>query len=106
MAYFPKFLAVVVFLFASYNALGQVTTPLPSQQDRVFQGTLIEVDTNAKTLMAKGADNNEMMFHYTNNTEIIGSESTAQALAQKAGSTLSITYNVDEAGNIATRIEF
>jgi hypothetical protein len=107
MTRFFKVLAVLIGLAVGFsNAAAQVTTPSPSQQDRVFQGTLIEIDTAAKTLTAKAGDNTEMMFRYTDSTEIIGSDSSAQALTSKAGSGLNVTYNVNKGGNIATRIEF
>src|ERR1051325_3236747 len=107
MTQFSKVFAVLIgFAVGFSNAAAQVTTPSPSQQDRVFQGTLIEIDTAEKTLTAKAGDNTEMMFRYTDSTEIIGSDDSAQALARKAGSNLSVTYNVNRGSNVATRIEF
>jgi hypothetical protein len=105
--FFTLLAVLVILVVAISNAGAQVTTPVPSDQDRVFQGTLIGVDADAKILTAKGGgDNTEMTFRYTDNTEIIGSESSANALAQKAGSELSVTYNVKQGNNIATRIQF
>jgi hypothetical protein len=83
----------------------QITTPAPPEQDRMFQGKLIAVDTDAKILTAQGADYKEMTFRYSDNTEIIGAESITRDLPGKTGAELSITYNVDHGVNKATRIE-
>ncbi len=104
MTNISRLLLVAVLMVATYNA-AQITTPTPSAEDRVFQGTLLEIDSDSKTLTAKGADNKEIMFHYTENTEIVGSENGVQGLAGKSGSDLSVTYNVDQGTNKATRIE-
>jgi hypothetical protein len=63
------------------------------------------VDADAKTLTAKDAADKEMIFHYTDKTEIVGSEKTIQGLAAKSGAKLSITYKVEKGLNNATRIE-
>jgi len=66
---------------------------------------LIKVDSEAKTLTARDADNKEMMFHYTDKTEVAGSEKTIQGLAGKSGAKLNISYKVERGANNATRIE-
>jgi hypothetical protein len=97
---------LLAFVFATCCAFAQAATPLPPQQDQVFQGTLVAVDTDQKTIRAKGAGNKETMFYYTDDTEISGLESGgAQVLAQKSGSQVNITYKVDHGRNLATRIE-
>jgi hypothetical protein len=101
-----RLLLVVVLAVTSHTVAAQITTPVPASEDRTFQGTLLGVDSDSKTLTAKGADNKEIMFHYTANTEIIGSENGASGLAGKSGSDVSVTYNVDRGVNNATRIEF
>jgi hypothetical protein len=75
------------------------------QQDKAFQGTLVSVDSDAKTITAKDANNKEMKFLYTDQTQIVGSEKTVQGLTGKSGSKLTITYKVERGANNATRIE-
>jgi len=100
-----------VFAFASLTFAAQAPKAAPgqqekgAQQEKAFQGTLVKVDPEAKTLTAKDAQNKEMVFHYTEKTEVIGSENTVQGLAAKAGSPLIIEYTTAGANNIATRIE-
>ncbi len=104
-----KCLGVIAVLLAvaSYGFAIQATpTPAPAQQaDKAFQGTLVKVDTDAKTLIAKDADNKEMLFAYTDKTEVVGSEKTVQGLAAKSGSKLKVTYRSERGVNNATRIE-
>src|SRR6476646_9720924 len=97
-------LVVFVLVFASYTFAGQVAAPKApaAQQDKAFQGTLVKVDTDAKTLTAKDANNKEMVFHYTEKTEVIGSEDSIQGLAAKSGTKLNITYSVERGSNSAT----
>jgi hypothetical protein len=45
------------------------------------------------------------VFHYTDKTEVVGSENTVQGLAAKSGTNLNITYSVERGTNNATRIE-
>jgi hypothetical protein len=97
-----------VFAFGSYMFAAQA--PKAGQQEKgqaekAVQGTLVKVDAEAKTLTVKDAQNKEMVFHYTDKTEIVGSENTIQGLAAKAGSQLNITYTAAGGNNIATRIE-
>src|SRR5215467_12785451 len=86
-------LLLAVLAIASYTFAAQISSPPPQQQDKAFQGTLVKVDSDAKTLTAKGADNKEMVFHYTEKTEIIGSDQP-QGLTGKAGAKLNILYTV------------
>jgi len=85
---------------------GERPAPAPAQQaEKAFTGTLVKVDTAAKTLTAKGADDKDMVFSYTDKTEVTGSEKTVQGLAAKSGSKLRIMYKADGAKNEASRIE-
>jgi hypothetical protein len=85
---------------------GERPAPAPAQQaEKSFSGTLVKVDTAAKTLTAKGADEKDMVFSYSDKTEVVGSEKTVQGLAAKSGSKLRITYKAEGAANAASRIE-
>jgi hypothetical protein len=75
------------------------------QADKTFEGQLTKVDANTKTISAKGKAE-EMMFRYTDQTQIVGGEKDVQGLATKTGASLRITYQ--DAGNnnhVATKIE-
>lgn len=76
-----------------------------SQGAMVFQGTVVQVDPDAKTLVVKSAEEKEMQFTYTDATEIAGAENTTQALASKSGESVKVTYTVDQGVNHANRVE-
>jgi hypothetical protein len=100
-------LLVVLFVlaFASYTFAAQAGAPKAAPQEKAFQGTLVKVDADAKTLTAKGDDNKDMVFHYTDKTEVVGSENSVQGLAAKSGTKVNIAYASQGANNIAMRIE-
>ena len=77
----------------------------PQQAAMVFQGSLVQVNSEAKTLTVKNADNKEMQFAYTEATAVVGADNTAQGLAGKSGETVKITYTVKQGVNQANRIE-
>lgn len=91
-------------VFASQAAPPQAP-PAQAQAEKAFEGALVKIDTEAKMLVAKGADNKDMQFAYTDRTQITGPEKSIQGLASKAGAKLKITYRVDQGVNHATRIE-
>ena len=92
-----------VFAFASLT-FAQNAAPKAAQQEKAFQGTLVKVDADAKTMTVKGADNKDMVFLYTEKTQVVGSENV-QGLAGKPGSKLNISYPVERGNNVATKIE-
>jgi uncharacterized protein YdeI (BOF family) len=100
-------LVLVVFAFASHAFAAQNAVPKApaAQQEKAFQGTLVKVDSDAKTLTAKDANNKDMVFHYTDKTEVVGAENTIQGLAGKSGTKVNISYSVEKGANTATRIE-
>src|SRR5262245_49899861 len=79
--------------------------PPQAQEEKVFQGALVKIDTDAKMLIAKGTDNKEWQFAYTDRTQVMGPEKSIQGLATKAGAKLKIAYRVEQGINHATRIE-
>src|SRR5437667_1718843 len=105
------FLLVIVMTMSCYAcasarpAQGQEAIQAQPQSAMVFQGSLVQVNTDAKTLTVKNADNKEMQFAYTDTTEIAGAENTAQGLAGKSGERVRITYTSAQGVNQATRIE-
>jgi hypothetical protein len=96
--------ALVVSTTAVFAAPLQAP-PSQAQEEKAFQGALVKIDTGAKMLTAKGADNKEWQFAYTDKTQIMGPEKSIQGLATKAGAKLKVTYRVEQGVNHATRIE-
>ena len=90
--------------FASQAAPPQAP-PAQAQQEKAFEGALVKIDTEAKMLTAKGTDNKDWQFAYTDRTQIMGPDKSIQGLATKAGAKLKITYRVEQGVNHATRIE-
>src|SRR3954466_4708438 len=78
----------------------------PAQQaEKVFQGQLTKVDTNAKWILVKGARDAEMTFEYTDATQVIGPDKSVQGLAGKTGMELKVTYQDSAGKHTATKIE-
>jgi hypothetical protein len=77
----------------------------PASAAKMFEGELTKVDTNLKTITAKGKDQKEMSFVYNDTTTVVGGDKTVQGLAGKTGTDLRISYREDRGNNLATRIE-
>jgi hypothetical protein len=76
------------------------------QAEKVFQGQLTKVDANAKKISVKGTGDKEMLFQYTEQTQVVGPKKDIQGLASQTGTQLKVTYR--ETGpdsHVATRIE-
>ena len=74
-------------------------------QAKTATGQLAKVDVNAKEITIKGSDNKDMVFTYTDATQMTGVEGGAQGLTGKSGATLRVTYQERGGANLATRIE-
>src|SRR5262245_48888763 len=61
-------------------------------QAKTATGELAKVDAAAKEITIKGPDNKDMVFTYTDATQISGVEGGAQGLTGKTGTTLRVTY--------------
>jgi Cu/Ag efflux protein CusF len=77
----------------------------PAAQDKTAIGQLSKVDVAAKEITIKGQDNKEMVFSYTDATQMSGVDGGAQGLTGKTGSTLRVTYREARGQNIASKIE-
>ena len=98
-------LSIVLLLIVAVTANAAPQEARASvQQEKVFQGSLIKIDAAARMISAKGQDNEEWEFSYTDKTEVVGADKT-QGLAGKPGSKLRITYTIQRGINQATRIE-
>ena len=103
-------IALVVITLVSIPAFSQAP---PAQGNRgaaaaaekTFSGPLVKVDTEAKVISVKGPDQKDMMFSYTEETQVVSPDKTVQGLSGKTGAQLKITYREDRGANQATKIE-
>jgi hypothetical protein len=68
-------------------------------------GELTRVNTTSMTFSVKSASGAEMLFKYDERTIVTGAETNPAGLATASGSTVTVTYRNDSAGNIAAKIE-
>jgi len=97
-------ICVAMTLLVLPLAYGQQEKAAP-QAEKMFQGQLINVDTNAHKIAVKGAGDAEMLFSYTEQTQIVGPQKEIEGLASQAGTQLRITYRKAGDNRVATRIE-
>ena len=83
-------ICVVVALVSLPLAYGQEKAA--PQADKTFQGQLTKVDANAKRISVKGTGNQEMLFQYTEQTQVVGPQKDIQGLATQTGAQLKVTY--------------
>ena len=100
-----KCLVVLMVFSAIAVYAGQNRTPQQAQGQKAFEGVLTSIDTNNHMIRAMGADNKELQFVYTDETQVTGPEKSVQGLAGKSGTKLRITYRVEQGRNLATNIE-
>ena len=96
-------ITVAVILVALPLAYAQGQQPRPQGQ-KTFEGQLTNVDAKAQTISVKGSAG-DMMFRYTEQTQVAGGEKDVQGLATKTGATLVVTYQDAGDSHIATRIQ-
>ena len=92
----------------SSQARTEAAKQVPQQAQQtpmIFQGSLVQVNTDGKMLTVKDAENKEMTFAYREHTEIVGSENSVQGLAGKSGERVKVSYTVKDGINEASRIE-
>ena len=74
--------------------------------EKTFQGQLTKVDAAAKKISVKGpGEAPEMIFGYTDQTQVVGPQKDVQGLASQAGAQLKVTYRDQGADHVATKIE-
>ena len=98
-------ICVALALVSLPLAYGQQEKAAP-QAEKTFQGQLTKVDAAAKRISVKGTGDTEMMFAYTDQTQVVGPQKDIQGLASQTGTQLRVTYREVGADNhIATKIE-
>ena len=100
MRSFSKHLALLVTVMS----IAAFVNAMPVQQESIVEGSLVQLDSNAKLLTLKAADK-EMQFSFNEQTEVVGPEKDGKPVAVRQGSKLKIHYKADPKTNIATRIE-
>ena len=122
MRRFAASLTICVLLVFSVTAFAQQAPPAPggppagaapqpqnppqaAPADKSFTGTLSKVDLMTKEITVKGADNKEMVFTFTDQTQMSGIEEKPQGLSGKTGANLKITYRENRGANLASKIE-
>ena len=98
------FCAVLALMFALTNGMAMAQGGKAAQDAKIFEGTLVGVDANARVLILKAGDK-EMQFTYTDQTELIGPQQNGQPIAVKQGSKLRVHYQENDKTNVATKIE-
>ena len=74
-------------------------------QAKTATGQLAKVDVKAKEITIKGADNKDMVFTYTDATQMTGVDGGPEGLNGKSGSTVRVTYQERGGSNLASKIE-
>jgi Cu/Ag efflux protein CusF len=77
----------------------------PQAAEKSYTGTLSKVDLTAKEITVKGSDNKEMVFTFTDQTQMSGIDEKPQGLSGKTGANLKITYRENRGSNVASKIE-
>jgi hypothetical protein len=95
-------ISVAVALLLMPLAYGQEKAA--PQAEKVFQGQLSKIDPTAKLILVTGAGDKEMVFEYTDSTQIVGAQNV-QGLTGKPGTELKVTYREAGGKNTATKIE-
>ena len=77
----------------------------PKAQDaKVFEGSLMDIDQNARVLTLKAGDN-EMQFSYNDQTELVAPDNGGNPPVVRQGTKMRVHYTESEKTKIATKIE-
>jgi len=80
------------------NAQGQKV------EDKVFEGTLVDIDQSVRMLTLKAGDN-QMQFSYTDQTELVAPATDGKPAVVRQGTKMRVHYTEGEKSKTATRIE-
>jgi hypothetical protein len=121
MRSFVTSLTLCALLVFSLTAIAQQQPPAPGgpppgaapapggppaqAAEKNYAGTLAKVDLDKKEITVKGTDNKDMVFTFTDTTQMTGIEQKPQGLSGKTGSNLKITYRENRGANVASKIE-
>jgi hypothetical protein len=100
-----RILSLSLLFMSVAMAYGQNEPKLPDPKIRTFEGELAKVDSVAKTITVKDADEKEKVFAYNELTQVVGADDGVQGLTGKTGVALKVSYREDGSTNVATKIE-
>jgi len=66
------------------------------QEDQLFQGELVAVDTEQQTITVQGAEDMRMTFAYNAETQVGGAETSIQGLSGQTGTQVRVSYTPGE----------
>jgi len=104
MRSFSKYAALLVTIMSLVAFANAMPVQQENQQESIVEGSLLQLDNNAKLLTLKTEDQ-EMQFTFTDQTQVIVPENDGKPVALRQGSKLKIHYKADQKTNVATRIE-
>ncbi len=93
----PCTLALLVGAAPSFASQAAVAARL-AQQPTELRGELLRVDTKARTLTIKAADQTEVSFRYTDKTEVTGTEENVAGLATMKGAEVTVHFLIEPSG--------
>jgi hypothetical protein len=88
----------------SAQAQAQSQQSQDQAETKTAQGELLRVDAEKHMFWIKGADDKEMEFGYTDDTEVTGEAENVEGLSTEAGSRVSVEYRTEGENAVATKI--
>lgn len=76
----------------------------PKPQTKSIMGELLRVDVEKQLVRIKAADDKEMEFKFTADTEVTGESKNVEGLATKTGTKVSVDYTGEGSNMVATKI--
>jgi hypothetical protein len=76
----------------------------PKAEDKIFEGTLVDIDQNVRMLTLKAGDN-QMQFSYTDQTELVAPVTDGKPAVVRQGTKMRVHYTEGEKSKTATKIE-
>lgn len=101
--------AALVVLVTAGSSFAQSSSDTQQKPDTnamlTATGELVDVNADARTIRVKKADNSEIEFSYSAETEIIGADKGLSGLATLSGSEVTVHYTLHGKTNSAAKIE-
>ncbi len=104
----PILLLVLAFAATPPVVQAQPNRTVVSRQasdEKLAQGELLKVDTEAMTLTIKNTEGSDIQFQYNSDTKVEGTTNGIQGLSTKTGTRVVIHYKEQSDRKLATRIE-
>lgn len=101
-----KYVALLVTVMSLIAFANAMPIQQENQQLSIVEGSLVNLDTNARLLTLKSADK-EMQISFDEQTQVLGPHEEGKPVAVKPGSKLKVQYRLDQKTSMpmATRIE-